>query len=267
MSFVPPAVRALLIANATVFVVQVVAELVSGGAFFGLFALVPAMVLRGAFWQPATYAFLHDGIWHLLMNMLALFMFGGEVERRLGTRVFAYLYAVSGVGAGLASLAVVQIAAPGSGVAMVGASGAVFGVLMAYAMLFPYRPVTLLVFFVLPVTLQARWLVAIYAWIEAMLLMQMGGVRGLGHLAHLSGLVFGWAFLRAPGWAQRWRERSRRRTVDRQMRIVRAGYAEKDRLQEEVDALLDKISRDGMRGLSDAERRRLVEASEQLRKL
>ncbi len=267
MSFVPPAVRALLIANAAVFVVQLAAGMIQGSAFDQLFALVPAMVLRGAFWQPATYLFLHGGVWHLLMNMLALFMFGGEVERKLGTRAFAWLYAVSGVGAGLASLVVVQIAAPGSGVALVGASGAIFGVLIAYAMLFPYRPITLLIFFVLPVTLQARWLVAIYAWVEALLLMQMGGVAGLGHLAHLSGLVFGWAYLRSPGWATRWRERRRMRTIDRQMRIVRAGYAEKDRLQEEVDALLDKISREGMRGLSERERARLTEASERLRKL
>lgn len=267
MNFVPPAVRALLIANGAIFVLQTVSSLVAGDSFARLFALIPSMTLKGAFWQPASYLFLHDGIWHLLMNMLALFMFGGEVERRLGTRAFAWLYAVSGIGAGLASLAVVQIAAPGSDVALVGASGAIFGVLMAFAMLFPYRPVTLLVFFVLPVTMQARWLVAIYAWVEAMTLMQMGGVRGLGHLAHLSGLVFGWAYLRSPDWLAGWRERRRRRTVDRQMRIVRAGYAEKDRLQEEVDSLLDKISRDGMQGLSAAERQRLLDASEQLRKL
>lgn len=267
MSFVPPAVRVLLIANAAVFVLQAMAGLVEGGGFDRLFALNPEMVRRGAIWQPATYLFLHGGLWHLLMNMLALFMFGSDVERRLGTRAFGWLYGVSGVGAGLASLAVVAIAAPGVPVALVGASGAIFGVLMAFAMLFPYRPVTLLVFFVLPVRLQARWLVAIYAFIEAMTLMQMGGVAGLGHLAHLSGLVFGWAFLNAPAWISRWRARRRARTVDRQMRIVRAGYAEKDRLQTEVDALLDKISRDGMQGLSAAERKRLVEASEQLRKL
>jgi membrane associated rhomboid family serine protease len=189
------------------------------------------------------------------------------VERRLGTTAFVRLYSISGVGAGLASFAVVQIAAPGAPVTMVGASGAIFGVLIAFAMLFPYRPVTLLVFFVLPVTMQARWLVAVFAFIEALTLMRGGGVHGLGHLAHLSGLVFGWAYLKSPAWSARWVERARRRRVERQMRIVRAGYAERDRLQAEVDALLDKISREGMRGLSDAERRRLVQASEELRKL
>lgn len=178
----------------------------------------------------------------------------------MGTRPFAGLYFTAGVGAGLVSLA----AGWGKAVAVVGASGAIFGVLLAYAVFYPYRPVTLLLFFVVPVTLQARWLVAGYAWVEAMYLLATGG---LGHLAHLSGLVFGWGFLKAPEWTARARDRIRRRRVDRQMRIVHRARAEERSLQEEVDVLLDKISRKGMAGLTAEEKRRLVEASEQLRRL
>ena len=148
-------VRVLLMANVGVFVLQIFAD-----RFFPFthwFGLVPAEVARGAVWQLFTYMFLHGGMFHLLFNMLALFMFGGEVEAELGTKRFGALYFVSGVGAGICSV----ILGWGVGTAVIGASGSVFGILIAYAVLFPYRPITLLIFFVLPLTLQARWFVAL----------------------------------------------------------------------------------------------------------
>lgn len=253
-----PLVRILLIADAAVFMLQLLADRLI--PFTSWFALAPTMVAQGAVWQLGTYLFLHGGVWHLLMNLLALFMFGTAVEARMGTRAFAGLYFTSGVGAGLVSLA----AGWGQPVSVVGASGAIFGVLIAFAVFFPYRPVTLLLFFVLPVTLQARWLVAGYAWIEAMYLLSSGG---LGHLAHLSGLAFGWAWLKAPGWVAAARDAGRRRRAERQMRIVHRARAEERSLQEEVDGLLDKISKRGMAGLSAEEKQRLVEASERLKRL
>jgi len=256
-----PLVRALLVANAVVYALQLLADRLF--PFTAWFGLDPVLVAKGAVWQLVTYAFLHGGIWHLLFNMLALFVFGTAVEVAIGTRAFAGLYATSAVGAGICSLAV----AWGRSTVLIGASGGVFGILMAYALLFPYRPVTLLVMFVLPVTLQARWLVAIFAWIELMLLMSSGTGRGLGQVAHLTGLLFGWAYLRGPGWIARWREAARRRRVERQFGFVRRGRERHDRLQEEVDGFLDKISKRGMAGLSEAERRRLYEASEELKKL
>ena len=253
-----PLVRILLAANVGTFVLQVLADRLF--PFTTWFALTPLKVAQGAVWQVATYLFLHGGVWHLLMNMLALFMFGSAVEARMGTRAFAGLYFTAGLGAGLVSLA----AGWGQPVSVVGASGAIFGVLLAYAVFYPYRPITLLVFFVLPVTLPARVLVAGYAVVEALFLLSTGG---LGHLAHLSGLAFGWGYLRAPEWAARARDRIRRRRVNRQMRIVTRARAEERTLQEEMDRLLDTISRKGMAGLTPEEKRRLVEASERLKKL
>jgi membrane associated rhomboid family serine protease len=258
---VTPLVRLLLVTNAAVYALQLLADRLF--PFTQYFGLDPALVAKGAVWQLVTYAFLHGGIWHLAFNMLALFMFGTPVEGALGTARFAGVYFTSAVGAGLCSLAV----AWGTSTVLIGASGGIFGILMAYAMLFPYRPVTLLVMFVLPVTMQARWLVAIFAWIELMLLMASGTGRGLGQVAHLSGLVFGWAYLRTPGWIAGWRERASRRRVDRRSRAVRAGDAARARVQAEVDRLLDKISAGGMAGLTQAERRRLYEASEELKRL
>ncbi|MEK7476885.1 MAG: rhomboid family intramembrane serine protease [Candidatus Coatesbacteria bacterium] len=256
-----PVVRLLLVTNAVVYALQLLADrLVPFTAWFGL---DPVLVAKGAVWQLVTYAFLHGGIWHLLFNILALFMFGTSVEMALGAQAFAGLYATSAIGAGLCSLAV----AWGQHTILIGASGGIFGVLMAYALLFPYRPVTLLVMFVLPVTLQARWLVAIFAWIELMLLMGSGTGRGLGQVAHLTGLLFGWVYLRGPGWVAGWREASRRRRLAKQYRFVHEGRAAHDALQAEVDGLLDKISKHGMAGLTEAERRRLYEASEELKRL
>lgn len=256
-----PLVRALLAANVVVYVLQLLADRLF--PFTAWFGMDPMLVAKGAAWQLVTYAFLHAGIWHLLFNMLALFMFGSSVEAAVGTASFAGLYFTSAVGAGAVALAVSW----GRPVILIGASGAVFGVLMGYALLFPRRPVTLLVAFVLPVTLEARWLVAIFAGIEFMMLLSTGSGRGLGQVAHLSGLAFGWAWLRSPGWLDRWRSMRRRRVVERQMRVVRRGREERDRVQAEMDALLDKISKRGMAGLTEAERRRLYEASEELKRL
>jgi len=258
---VTPLVRVLLVTNAAAYALQILADRLF--PFTSWFGLAPALVAKGAVWQFFTYAFLHGGVWHLLFNMFVLFMFGTAVEGAIGTARFAGLYFTSAVGAGVCSCAV----AWGTPAILVGASGGIFGVLMAYGLLYPYRPVTLLVFFVLPVTMQARWLVAIFAWIELMILLAGGTGRGLGQVAHLTGLVFGWAYLKSPGWLAWWRESARRRRLERQYRVVNEGRAARAALQEEVDALLDKISKRGMAGLSERERKRLYEASEELKRL
>lgn len=257
---VTPVVKKLLIANVAVFVLQLIA-----GPVIGLtpwLGLSPSSVAHGAIWQLATYMFLHGGIWHLVFNMLGLWVFGGDVEAQLGSRRFMVLYLFCGVGAGLCTM----IFAWGSPMIVVGASGAVFGVLIAFAMFFPYRPITLLVFFVLPVTMEARWLVALFGGISALTLLSMPGPQ-LGHIAHLGGLFFGWLYLRGPGMLARVESADRQRRVQRQMKVVSEAKREQRRLQEEVDGLLDKISKRGMASLSEEEKRRLYEASEQLKKL
>ena len=180
----------------------------------------------------------------------------------MGSGRFASFYLFCGAGAGLCTMAL----AWGAHASVVGASGAIFGILLAFAAFYPRRPVTLLLFLVLPITIEARWLVALYAGLELFILAAQDG-HGLGHVAHLGGLVFAGIFLRGPDLAEYIRQRVRQRKIARQVRFVREAHEEKRRLQEEVDRLLEKISARGMAGLTEAERKRLYEASEQLRKL
>lgn len=255
-----PLVRILLAVNAGIFLLGTVADQFFPFTYW--FGLVPVEAARGAVWQLATYMFLHGGIWHLLLNCLALWIFGGEVESELGTRRFARLYAIAGVGAGLCAVGLGW----GLQVPVVGASGAIFGILIAYAMLFPYRPVTLLLFFVLPLTLQARWLVALYGVIEFLTLMQAG--RGsLGHVAHLGGLLFGYIYMKWPMWMERRAVRAGLRRREAERRAAGRLADQRARIQGEIDSLLEKISREGMDSLTEDERRRLREASERMKHL
>jgi len=254
-----PLVRVLLAVNAGIFLLQAFADRLFPFTYW--FGLVPVEVARGAVWQLFTYMFLHGGVWHLLFNMLAIFMFGGEVESELGTRRFGALYLASGIGAGICSVVL------GWGVdrPVIGASGSIFGILIAFAMLFPYRPITLLVFFILPVTLQARWFVAIFGGIEILVLASTPRI-GLAQVAHLGGLLFGWIFMRSPAWIERLRDAMQRRKASRDSRSAMKAVDERRKIQEEVDGILDKISREGMDKLTEDERRRLVDASERLKR-
>jgi hypothetical protein len=139
-------------------------------------------------------------------------------------------------------------------------------VLVAFAKFFPRRPVTLLVMFFLPVTLQARMLVLVYGAIEVMVLAQ-SGMRGLGQLAHLGGILFGWIALNLPGWTARLKGARARARSERRLNSFRAGDEERRELREEIDRLLEKVSRGGMASLTAVERRRLVDASERLKRL
>ena len=149
-------------------------------------AMIPSFVLRGYLWQLSTYMFVHSGISHIAFNMLALFFFGQAVERKMGSREFLMFYLVTGTLAGLFSFIVYFLS--GSNVVLLGASGAVYAVLFAYAAYFPDSRI--FIFGIIPV--KARTLVIIYTVIE--LVSQFGSFRsGVAHLTHLAG--FGFAFL------------------------------------------------------------------------
>jgi membrane associated rhomboid family serine protease len=152
-------------------------------------ALTPYLVVRQrAIWQVVTYMFVHGGTWHILFNMLALFIFGTPLERRLGSSEFLLYYFLTGIGAGLATLAVNWY----TGLAMVpvvGASGAIYGLLLAYATLYP--DARLFIFGILP--LRATTAVLLFAGLE--LFSQLTGTRnGVAHLTHLAGLLFGYLY-------------------------------------------------------------------------
>jgi len=149
--------------------------------------LVPPLFWRGMFWQVVTFNFLHSGFFHIFFNLLVLAMFGGELEKAYGSRRFAIFMAVSGIGAGL-SMAVVT---PSLNVPVVGASGIVYAVLLAYGIMFPNRMV--LFFFVLP--MKIKHLVLLLGGVEFFYTVT-GTQTGVAHLAHLGGMLFGFLYLR-----------------------------------------------------------------------
>src|SRR5262249_4598961 len=146
------AIKAIIAANVAVFLITAFAP--ASLNLNQIFGLVPALVVRRLWvWQFGTYMFLHGGVFHLLFHMLALWMFGTELERMWGTRYFVKFYAVTGIGAGaatvLVSLLPFTFATPIYLIPTIGASGAIYGVLLAYALYFPDRPIYL--YFVFPV--------------------------------------------------------------------------------------------------------------------
>ncbi len=157
-------------------------------------ALIPAAVLQGgAWWQVVTYMFVHGGFQHIFFNMLALFLFGIQLERRMGSTEFLLFYFFSGIGAGLATLLVNSLAGMGM-VPVVGASGAIYGLLLAFACFFPDARIFIFGF----IPMRAATAVAVYAGIEVA--MQFWNVRtgyrsGVAHLTHLAGLAFAWLYL------------------------------------------------------------------------
>ena len=185
-----PAIRMLVIVNVAAFLVTLVAP-----AVISSMGLWPQRVFeQGQVWRPFTYMFLHGGIFHILFNLLALWMFGVELERMWGTRFFTKYYFVAGAGAAVTTMVLAFL--PGDvGNQLyysntIGASGAVYGILLAYALYFPNRPILMFMLFPLP----AKVYVAIIGAIALLSSMSAGG--GVAHTAHLGGLIAGYIFLK-----------------------------------------------------------------------
>jgi membrane associated rhomboid family serine protease len=193
-NFFPQGVRWLLISNIAIFVLYFFAEHSGYGALFAPFYLDPQDVLSGALWQLVTYMFLHDagGFSHILFNMLALWMFGVELEKTWGTRQFLKYYFLCGVGAGLC-VVLAQVLFGGAG-RTIGASGAIYGLLGAFGYMFPTRQI--LFSFLFPI--QAKYFVMILGAIAFMSSLAAPG-GPVSHLAHLGGLVIGLVYLRRQG--------------------------------------------------------------------
>ena len=162
-----------------------------------LLGLVPvAVVEQLRLWQLGTYMFLHGGIFHILFNMLALWLFGAELERTWGTRYFLKFYFVTGIGAGLLtvvfSLLPFEFARYLYGADIIGASGAIYGLLLAYALYFPDRPIYM--YFVFPIP--AKIFVLIIGAIA--LMSSVSGVQGgVANATHLGGILVGYLFLKS----------------------------------------------------------------------
>ena len=202
----PPVTRNLIILNIIVFI----ATLINQEFMTAEFALFYPTSRYFHWWQVLTHMFMHGGFWHILFNMYTLWLFGSVVENIIGSKKFLLFYFICGLGAAGLHLGVeflqmqsfMEGAALGNSVALqniavikltptVGASGAIYGVLIGYAMLFPASKMTLLF---PPVTLSAKWMVIVFAAIE-LLTGVTGTVAGVAHFAHLGGMLIGWLMI------------------------------------------------------------------------
>lgn len=187
----PKGIKYLLIVNVGIFLLQYL----SRGRldeFFSYFALYPAAVVRmGFIWQVATYMFLHGNLWHILWNMLALWMFGRELEQMWGMRRFLEFYFFCGVGAGIV-VVIANYLFGNPAIPTVGSSGAIYGLLLASAVLWPDRQI--LFYFFFPVKM--KYFVMIIGAIAFLGSLNMNS--GVSDVAHLSGMAFGYLFLKMP---------------------------------------------------------------------
>lgn len=195
----PPITRGLIVVNALLYV----GEVLLGNGLMLRLALWPVQTgsMHGGFpsfqpWQLLTYGFLHAGIWHLFVNMFAVYMFGGQLERLWGPKRFLNLYLASVIAAGAAQLIVAAVASSDP-YPTIGASGGVFGLLLAYAMYFPNRTIVLLI---PPIPMPAWLFVTLYGALE-LYLGVTGTQAGVAHFAHLGGMVGAWLLI------QYWRGR------------------------------------------------------------
>lgn len=253
----PPAIKWLIILNVAAFLGPRVFYL-NLEQFHSLFGLVPANVFGKLYiWQLVTYMFLHGGTWHLVMNMFILWMFGSELERTWGTKEFLKFYFVTGIGAGLVNLVFGVFNPVTSHIPVIGASGAIYGILVAYAMLFPDRYVY--VYFLIPV--KVKYLVIFLVALE---FLSTYKADGIAHFAHLGGALFGYLYLK-----QNWRWKLRKWSPEELVRRIREAQAarknqDEKEFMEEVDQILDKINRVGYENLSKREKKILDRASDKL---
>ena len=188
-----PAVKALIWINVAVFLVAELTPRAAGNWLNEFFGLVPALVLTDLrIWQPITYLFLHGSVEHILMNMLILWMFGVQLERTWGTRFFVRYYFVAGIGAAMvtlgASLLPFSFSAATYVTITIGASGAIYGLLMAFALYHPETPILMFLLFPVP----AKYFVMI---LGAVAFISAPRGDGIGHITHLGGLVAGYLYL------------------------------------------------------------------------
>lgn len=288
-SFFPPVIKNLLIINAVVFFIQILGSQVAVGraslesVIIKYFALIPLGVFSDASfypWQLITYQFLHGGFGHIFFNMFALWMFGMEIENTWGSKKFLYYYLLSGIGAGICHLFISPLLGGGAA-PTIGASGAVYGILIAFGLMYPNRYIFL--YFFIPI--KAKYLITFLILMEFMLI--DSAHSSVAHLAHLGGALTGFIFImfdkNTPillkdilqqrssyktskpfnpfgGLADRFKKKD----AD----IEDAKYyeikEEEEVTQEEIDRILDKISQSGYQNLTEKEKKILFQASKKM---
>jgi rhomboid family protein len=262
-----PWVRRLIVANLVVYLLQL--TIFVNPWFTTTFGFAP-LAATARPWTFVTYMFLHGGFLHLAFNLLALLVFGPDVEDRLGGWPFLRYYLLCGLGGAAFSLVLGWTF--GRLNPVIGASAAVYGVLLAFAWAAPNAPISVLF---LPEPIPAKWLVTFIVALSLVLAL-LPSSDGVAHLAHLGGFATGFLYLKAADWRLGRAERHLRRASQPSVlvhpgRAARASDAskfrrtERDPAQAEVDRVLDKISARGIDSLTPAERRFLAEMSRKMR--
>jgi membrane associated rhomboid family serine protease len=305
-SFFPPVIKYLLISNVAVFVLQhffldtlKFGDTNLGMTFFRLFALQPVfqnVQIKSAFigpfmpWQLITYMFLHADFTHIFFNMFALWMFGMELENLWGAKKFLIYYTICGLGAALANLLIAPIFSTVG--PTVGASGSIYGVLVAFGYLFPNRQIY--IYFLIPI--KAKYLVVLYMALEVFAVASQSE-SGIAHFAHLGGAVVGIIYLLITS-RQKLNFFTSFKSQDKtgffgsnnntqykpptysepKQKVFNADYKDieqrdykneidvrQQEIQEKIDTVLDKLSKSGYQSLTDEEKRILFEESKKLR--
>jgi len=264
---VTPGVKFLMIVNGTVFLIQQIAGLIipDGNLIEGLFGLSHNGFINSfMIWQPFTYMFLHGGWMHIFFNLIGLWMFAGELEIAWGKSKFLRYYILSGIGAGffislMNYIAFIKFGESAALVTTIGASGAIYAVLLAYAMLWPDREV--LFYFILPVKI--KYLVIAFGLMEffGTLSSAAGAGGNISHIGHLGGIISGYFLIRFM--------RSSKSSVKFKKSFIEK-FKKQNRLNEKkkvidtrivakkiIDDLLGKIAKNGMNSLTPEEKKKL----------
>ena len=244
-------IKTLIVINIAVFVII---HIFRNIAWYAVFGLVPVMVFsKFMIWQLVTYLFMHFGLWHLVLNMLMLWMFGSIIENKWGSKRFLFYYFFTGIGAGLCSV----VFAFNSNVPVVGASGAIFGLLVAYAMMFPDS--VILLFFIFP--MKMKYAAMVLAGINLLGAMSNPG-GGIAYIAHLGGGLFGYLYLkneRIRIMFSRYSISNLMRSLKRKKQIKKQSQMED--MNEQVDKILEKISAHGIKSITEKEKDILMKKS------
>jgi len=262
---VTPVVKRLMIINAVIFILQYAAHQFQPFALSEIFGLSHiGFAQEFKIWQIFTYMFLHGGLFHLLFNLLALWMFAGELEELWGSTRFLKYYLYTGTGAGIC-IALMNFLLQSRGIT-IGASGAIYAILLAYGMTWPNREV--LLFLVVPVKM--KYLVIGYGAIElyATFVSASGQGDNISHIAHLGGLIFGFIIISyqnkkpSPQSSKKSNKSPNQGLLNDGFKKIRLKKKQKEietriKAKKIIDELLEKIAKTGMSSLTQEERKRL----------
>tara|TARA_B110000438_G_scaffold302584_1_gene360720 strand:+ start:1350 stop:2177 length:828 start_codon:yes stop_codon:yes gene_type:complete len=247
------AIKILVSINFIIFILQTVSS--SESLFFPLFGLVPKLVWSELMlWQPLTYMFLHGGVWHVLINMFVLWMFGSELERLWGKNRFLKFYFFTGIGAGLATM----IFSFNSITPIVGASGAVYGILLAYGLIYPNRKIYL--YGIIPI--KSIWFViavGLLAFISS-----INNNSNVSHFTHLAGMIVGYLILKNPFHFKDIWFSIQKKSIERKLKRERREESERKVIEIDLNIILDKINREGYESLTKKEQNQLYKSSKVL---